>query len=47
MLIDGIESDTYGSLGMVQLDTPSQASLGQQAQLGDHELIKLPVFSVS
>lgn len=32
---------TYGSLSMVEPDTPSEATLSEQANLGDDELVEL------
>jgi hypothetical protein len=32
----------YRSLGMIELHTPSQSPLGEEAQLRDGELVELP-----
>ena len=40
-IIGGVEGGSYSCLGMVQLDTSCQPSLGQQPELRDDELVQL------
>jgi len=43
--IGGVEGGSYSCLGVVQLDTSRQPSLGQQPELRDDELVQLWLVS--
>ena len=44
-IIGGVEGGSYSRLGVVQLDTSRQPSLGQQPELRDNELVQLWLVS--